>query len=59
MSEGFIPLGSNPSVNVAFWAVTIEINCPRHTDIIKARKFYFIHLMSDMKNSALTEKTFQ
>ena len=38
---------------------TIEINCRRNTDIIKARKFYFIHLRSDLKNSALTEKSFQ
>ena len=27
--------------------------------IIKARKFYFIHLRNDLKNSALTEKSFQ
>ena len=58
-----VPLGSNPSANVAIRAVslqlTIEINCLWHTDIIKVRKFYFIHLRSDLKNSGLTEKSFQ
>ena len=54
MSEGFIPLGSNPSANVAIRgavSLPIEINCLSHTDIIRARKFYFIHLRSDLKNS--------
>ena len=62
MSEGFIPLGSNPSANVAIRAVsfTIEINSHQHTeDIIKARKFYFNYQRIDLKNSALTEKSFQ